>query len=162
MYQHILAPIDGSETSNRALGVALQIAQENGAELVPLYVIDIPVMGYEAPGFDPSIVRDALLAEGERLKADALEVMQRANVKGTPRLAEVNVVGGDIAQCILEEASAIDAELVVMGTHGRRGFRRLMLGSVAERFLRMARCPVLLIPASAGSSTPAESATKPS
>lgn len=67
MYQRILAPIDGSDTSNRALGVALQIARDNGAELVPLYVVDIPVTAFAVPGFDPSIVRDASLAEGERL-----------------------------------------------------------------------------------------------
>lgn len=146
MYQRILSPIDGSETSLRALGIALRTARESGAELVPLYVVDVPLLAYDAPGIDPSIARNAFLEAGERLKADSLAAMQRENVRGTPRVVEIDVPGSDIAQRILEEASAIQADLVVMGTHGRRGFRRLMLGSVAERFLRIARCPVLLVP----------------
>jgi nucleotide-binding universal stress UspA family protein len=146
MYQRILAPIDGSETSLRALGIALRTAHECGAELVPLYVVDVPLLAYDAPGMDPSIARNAFLEEGERLKAETLAAMERENVKGTPRVVEVDEPGSDIAQRILKEACALQADLVVMGTHGRRGFRRLMLGSVAERFLRIAPCPVLLVP----------------
>lgn len=146
MYQRILAPIDGSETSRRAFDIALRTARENGAELVPLYVIDDPLLAYDAPGIDPSAARAAFLREGERLKADWLAAMQRENVKGMPRVVENDEAGNDIAQCIFEEARAIGADLVVMGTHGRRGARRLMLGSVAERFLRIACCPVLLVP----------------
>jgi nucleotide-binding universal stress UspA family protein len=148
MYQRILAPIDGSETSLRALKAAIQIARENDAELVPLYVIDIPLLSYDAPDVDPPIALEAFRKEGERLKADALAAMQRENVKGMPRIVEVVVPGSDIAHSILEEAHAIQADLVVMGTHGRRGFKRFVLGGVTERFMRMARCHVLLVPAS--------------
>jgi nucleotide-binding universal stress UspA family protein len=149
MYRHILAAIDGSETSARALDVALQLARESGAELQPLYVVDVPPMVYNAPSYDPSIVRDAFLAEGEHVTDEALARMKHDSVQGAPRIIETNLVDADfdVAHCILHAAADLKADLVVMGTHGRRGVRRLLLGSVAERFLRMAQCPVLMIPA---------------
>jgi nucleotide-binding universal stress UspA family protein len=147
MYRHILAAIDGSETSARAFDAALQLARESGAELQPLYVVDIPTMVYDAPGYDPSIVRDAFLEEGKHLADHALARMKHDSVQGAPRVIETNLVDGDydVAHCILHAAADLKADLVVMGTHGRRGVRRLVLGSVAERFLRMAQCPVLMI-----------------
>ena len=149
MYRHILAAIDGSETSARAFDTALQLARESGAELQPLYVVDMPTMVYEAPGYDPSIVRDAFLEEGKHLADNALTRMRHDSVQGVPRIIETNLVDGDydVAHCILHAAADLKADLVVMGTHGRRGVRRLVLGSVAERFLRMAQCPVLMISA---------------
>ena len=147
MYKRILVAIDGSETSEHAFDSALQLARDNGAQLQPLYVVDNPLMAYDALGYDPSILRDAFLEEGGRITAEAQSSMTRDAVRGAPRIAEVDPVGNGIAQCILAAAVDLKADLVVMGTHGRRGFRRLMLGSVAERFVRMAVCPVLLVPA---------------
>jgi nucleotide-binding universal stress UspA family protein len=149
MYRHILAAIDGSETSARAFDAALQLARESGAELQPLYVVDVPMTVYQSPGYDPSIVRDALLEESRHLANDALARMKRDGVQGAPRIIEASSVGGDfdIPHCMLHAAADLKADLVVMGTHGRRGVRRLFLGSVAERFLRIATCPVLMISA---------------
>lgn len=147
MYQRILAPIDGSDTSARAFDTALRFAHESKAQLVPLYVVDVPLVGADAPGYDPTIVRDALYEEGSRVNAEALAKMKRDGVPGTPRIVETSPLGNDIAHSILRVANEWAADVVVMGTHGRRGFRRLILGSVAERFLRIATCPVLLIPA---------------
>ena len=79
---------------------------------------------------------------------DAIEKMKAAEVTGTPRVVETNPLRDDIAHTILRVAEEWPADLIVMGTHGRRGFQRLMLGSVAERFLRISCCPVLLVPAS--------------
>ncbi|SDI34441.1 universal stress protein [Paraburkholderia phenazinium] len=149
MYRHILAAIDGSETSTRAFEAALQLARESSAELQPLYVVDVPIMAYDSPGYDSSIVRDALLEESRHLADYALERMKQESVQGAPRIVETNPVGDDfdVAHCILHAAADLKADLVVMGTHGRRGVRRLVLGSVAERFLRIAQCPVLMISA---------------
>lgn len=158
MYKRILAPIDGSETSQRAFDTAVKIARDNHAELIPLYVVDVPIVAYEVPGFDPSFMRETLLQEGERLRMEALAAMQREHVSGTPHIVEVDAPGRDIAERILEEARATHADLVVMGTHGRRGIRRLVLGSVAERFVRMAGCPVLMIPGSIEPTGSAQSA----
>ncbi|WP_116140473.1 universal stress protein [Trinickia diaoshuihuensis] len=148
MYTRILAPIDGSETSARAFDSALRLAREFNAQLLPLYVVDVPLVGADAPGYDPSIVRDALFEEGSRVNAQALVKMEREGVTGTPRVVETSALGDDVAHSILRVANEAGADLVVMGTHGRRGFRRLILGSVAERFLRIASRPVLLIPPS--------------
>lgn len=149
MYKRILVPIDGSATSHRAFEAALELARENAAELIPLYVVDVPIAAYQAPGFDPTIVREALFQRGEQLRDEARSDMQRAQVSGTPRVVEVDGPGQHVADRILEEARAARADLVVMGTHGRRGIRRLVLGSVAEQFLRMSCCPVLMIQDSA-------------
>ena len=148
MYKRILAPIDGSETSARAFDAALRLARESDAQVVPLYVVDVPLVGADAPGYDPSIVRDALYEEGSRVNAEAAAKMKCEGVTGTPRVVETSPLGDDIAHSILRVSNEWAADLVVMGTHGRRGFRRLILGSVAERFLRISSRPVLLIPAS--------------
>jgi nucleotide-binding universal stress UspA family protein len=158
MYKRILVPIDGSDTAKRAFEFALKTARENRAELIPLYVVAVPMLAYDTPGGDPAIVRGALLDEGEHLKTESLAAMQRENIKGTPHVVETTVPGGDIAECILEEVRATHADLVVMGTHGRRGVRRLVLGSVAEKFARMSCCPVLLIPGSVESAAPKQAA----
>jgi nucleotide-binding universal stress UspA family protein len=147
MYQQILVAVDDSETSAYALEAALQLARETGAKLQPLFVVEVPLLVYQTPGSEPTYVRNALLEKGTRVIADAVANMKRAGVQGTPRIVESDLVANDIAQCILHAASDLKADLVVMGTHGRRGFRRLMLGSVAERFLRIAQCPVLMISA---------------
>lgn len=146
MYKHILVPIDGSETSARAFEAALELARENGAELQPVHVIDPPTVALAVPGYDPAVVHTAFLQEGMQIVNDALERMRRDGVKGNTRIVEVNPLGDDIAQCILHACVDAKADLVVMGTHGRRGIERLVLGSVAERFLKIATCPVLLVP----------------
>jgi nucleotide-binding universal stress UspA family protein len=158
MYKRILVPMDGSETAQRAFDHALAMAREHHAELIPLYVVEIPMVAYEAPGFDPSIVRNALLETGEQLKKETSAAMRKAQVKGTPRVVEVDQPGSNIPERILEEARATHCDLVVMGTHGRRGVQRLMLGSVAERFTRMSCCPVLLVPGSIESAKPTQGA----
>jgi nucleotide-binding universal stress UspA family protein len=147
MYKHILVAMDGSETAARAFDAALKLAREGDAELQPLYVVDNPLMVYDAIGYDPSIFRNACFEEGGRITAEAQSTMTRHAVHGAPRIIEVDPVGNGIAHSILKAAADLKADLVVMGTHGRRGFQRLFLGSVAERFVRMAICPVLLVPA---------------
>ncbi|MPW22572.1 universal stress protein [Paraburkholderia sp. CNPSo 3157] len=147
MYHRILVALDGSDTASLALDAALKLAADSGAQLMPLYVIDVPVIAYDVPGFDPSIVRDAFVEEGERITSDAQSRMNERGVTGTARTVEVVSPGEDVAHRIVAIATGWHADVIVMGTHGRRGFRRLMLGSVAERVLRSAACPVLMIPA---------------
>lgn len=147
MCQQILVAVDGSETSARALDAALQLARDAGAKLQPLFVVDVPMLVYDTPGSDLTHARNALLERGENVIKDAVARMKRAGVQGTPRIVETDLAGDDIAHCILRAANDFKASLVVMGTHGRRGFQRLVLGSVAERFLRISQCPVLMIPA---------------
>jgi nucleotide-binding universal stress UspA family protein len=108
------------------------------------------MIAYDAPGFDASIIRDACIEEGRLIAADAQSRMSARGVDGTPRTVEAALSGDDVAKRIVETAREWQADAIVMGTHGRRGIERLVLGSVAERVLRSASCPVLMIPARAG------------
>jgi nucleotide-binding universal stress UspA family protein len=147
MFTRILVAIDGSETSQHAFDAALKLAHDNSAELQTLYVVDIPANTYSAPGIDPSGLDDAMREEGNTVIAAARAQMTHNDIKGEARFVDDFPLGQGIAHSILNAATDMNADLVVMGTHGRRGFQRLLLGSVAERFVRMACCPVLLIPA---------------
>jgi nucleotide-binding universal stress UspA family protein len=161
MYQKILVAIDGSQTSARALSAAIELARDAGARLQALYVVDIPLMFYDVPGYDPSYVLGVLRQEGQQVLAGAAALMGKAGVQGPTCMVETELMGGEnIAHRIRRAAQEFDADLVVMGTHGRRGVRRLMLGSVAERTLRIATCPMLLIPGHCASpcATPAKAA----
>ncbi|MBP0593410.1 universal stress protein [Paraburkholderia sp. LEh10] len=153
MYNRILIALDGSDTASRALDIALYLTAEHGAQVLPLYVIDVPMIAYDVPGFDPSIIRDALEEEGKRIASDASARIAKLSLTGAPRVVDVATPGEDIAHRITETANEWRADLIVMGTHGRRGFRRMVLGSVAERVLRGAACPVLMIPANTAGST---------
>ncbi|KVD42781.1 universal stress protein UspA [Burkholderia ubonensis] len=158
MYSHILVALDGSETSSHAFDAALTLASETGARLTPVYVVDLMVPAYDPLGYDPSILIDAFREEGLRVTDDAAQRMAARGVSGTPRIANVEPAGEDIADRILIVARETGADLIVMGTHGRRGFRRLVLGSVAERVLRDATRPVLMIPARCAPQPAAETA----
>ncbi|MGU7812178.1 universal stress protein [Burkholderia sp. AW49-1] len=156
MYSNILVALDGSDTSSRALDAALNLASETGARLTPVYVVDFLVPAYDTYGYDPSILIDAFREEGLRVTEDAAKRMKARGVAGTPQISNVAPSREDVPQRIVGLAGEIKADLIVMGTHGRRGFQRLFLGSVAERVLRLATCPVLMIPASCAAKAPAE------
>ncbi|KWA18942.1 universal stress protein UspA [Burkholderia territorii] len=156
MYSNILVALDGSDTSSRALDAALNLASETGARLTPVYVVDFLVPAYDMYGYDPSILIDAFREEGLRVTEDAAKHMKARDVAGTPQISNVAPAGEDVAQRIVGLAGEINADLIVMGTHGRRGFQRLFLGSVAERVLRQAKCPILMIPASCAAKASAE------
>lgn len=149
MYKRILVAVDGSHTSRRAFEAALGLASSMGAELQPFYVVDNTPMYFEAPGYDPSILRDQLVAQGGELGTEFNKAMQAKGVKGDVATGEASSKD-DVSTVILKAAAAFNADLLVMGTHGRRGVQRLFLGSVAERCVRQAALPVLLIPSAAG------------
>jgi nucleotide-binding universal stress UspA family protein len=139
--RNILCPVDRSDVSLRALLVATGIAKWYGARLRV-----IEVVGIAAPSLGPAPlavygltqeVRRGLADELDRFSAPARE----AGVDVRISVEEGDVVGG-----ILHEAEAVDADLIVIGTHGRSGFQRLTLGSIAEKVLRRAISPVLTVP----------------
>jgi nucleotide-binding universal stress UspA family protein len=149
MYKRILVAVDGSNTSRRAFEAALNLASSEGAELRPFYVVDNTPMYFEAPGYDPSILRNRLIDQGKELGTELTEAMRAKGVAGGVAVGEASSLD-DIATVVLKAAAAFNADLLVMGTHGRRGVQRLFLGSVAERCVRQAALPVLLIPSAAG------------
>ena len=153
MIRHILCPIDFSEYSRRALDHALAIARWYESTVTVLHVFSpVPAVAF-SPGpvvFEPMVftpvAREQLLAETKTFadKEAARGITIDAAVRaGTP------------AAEIVEEAVTISADLLVMGTHGRSGFNRLLLGSVAERVLRKASCPVMTVPGQLPDAIPA-------
>jgi nucleotide-binding universal stress UspA family protein len=134
----LLLPVDGSRFSLRATVRALDVAEESGASLVVVSVLDAP------PKFlseVPQVARD-LLSSLESLVA---EVAQHAADRDVP--CETRVAVGAASRIIVDLAGERRAGLIVMGSHGRTGLKRLLMGSVTERVVGHAACPVLVVKA---------------
>ncbi len=143
MYRHILVPLDGSDTSKRALQEALGLAREQGARLELVHVMeDILFLENEAY-INYAEVRKSVRAGGEKILAQAQSAVEQAGVPAEQKLLEAG--GERIASVIVEEARRWPADLIVIGTHGRSGFSRILFGSVAEGVVRTAHIPVLLV-----------------
>jgi nucleotide-binding universal stress UspA family protein len=144
MYKKILVPLDGSVTSRRGLREAIGVAREHGAELVLLHVVDAyPLMADVSVAFNFQEVYDAMRQAGEQLLAQAKAEASAQGLAAQVVLREVS--SGRVADVVLGEAKAQACDLIVMGTHGRRGFSHLVLGSDAELVVRLSPLPVLLV-----------------
>ena len=144
MYQHILVPLDGSTTAERGLREAVRIAAEQKSKLHLLHVIeDFPTLMEmsSAVSFD-SMMRE-VRGYGENVLSRAKAAAAEAGVTSETSLREVT--RGRIANVVVDEARSSGCDLIVMGTHGRRGFSRLALGSDADRVVRESPVPVLLV-----------------
>jgi nucleotide-binding universal stress UspA family protein len=148
MYKRILVAVDGSQTSRGAFKAALHLAGSFGATLRAYYVVENTPMYFEAPGYDPSILQKQFVQQGRELTAELTQAMREHNVSGDVTIGEATPAD-DVPELLLKAAADFQADLIVMGTHGRRGMQRLILGSVAERCVRQSTLPVLLIPAAA-------------
>jgi nucleotide-binding universal stress UspA family protein len=149
MYANIVVAVDGSEASKRALSEAIQLAKLARGKLTAVYVIDQSGAFTYAGACDPHLLTDAARQVGMTLLHGALNQMHELNVAGDTEIVETQGIAEDIASALLRCAERRGADLVVLGTHGRRGLRRMVIGSVAERFVRYATCPVLLVRAPA-------------
>jgi len=145
MYQNILVAFDGSSSSKLALKEAVGLGALTKGVVHPIYVLDKTPLFTYASHYDPLVLVDALRKDGESLLEEAEQACAAAGVPCHPELVESNDPSDDVANVILRHAQQINTDLLVMGTHGRRGVERLVIGSVAERALRFSRCPVLLI-----------------
>lgn len=146
MYTRILVAIDGSPNSANALKHAADLAKGLSASLRVLHVVDIGLLPFEP---ELSIDFDALFAArhaaAEKILADARDSVQAPGLEVDARLLDTATPTQHIAAAIAEAAASWPADLVVLGTHGRRGIDRL-LGSVAEGVARRSTVPVLLVP----------------
>lgn len=148
MYTRILVPIDGSSVAERGLDEAIALARQLGSTLHVLNVVDARMLIAAVSTYAPSeqLVEDWRIA-GERLVPQAIE---RARSRGVTAVGRVGCDPGlQVHEAILREARSTAAELIVMGTHGRRGLARLTMGSDAELVLRDSSVPVLLVSAAA-------------
>jgi nucleotide-binding universal stress UspA family protein len=142
--RRILCPIDFSDHSRRALDHAIAIARWYESTVTVLHVFSPAPITAIAPG--AVVLQPMLLTppDRDRLLAETKAFAEREGAPGVS--VETVVREGSIAGEILDAAAGMHADLVVVGTHGRSGFQRLVLGSVAEKVLRKAACPVLTVP----------------
>jgi nucleotide-binding universal stress UspA family protein len=146
MYKHILVAVDGSETSNLALKEAIKLAKEQQAELRLIHVVDETSAYMMIEGSYPiPEYQEALRKAGEKELADCAAMVRDTGVVFDTKLAVVETITQRVCDLINEEAKQWPADLIVIGTHGRRGFNHLLLGSVAEGVIRLATKPVLII-----------------
>jgi nucleotide-binding universal stress UspA family protein len=144
MYKKILVPVDGSPTSLCGLREAIRLAKDQGASLRLLHVVDELLVGmYVQTAIDYEAFVKAVRERGKQV----LENMQaETRAQGLTAESElVETVGGRAAEAIVDAAVRWRADLIVMGTHGRKGMGRLLMGSDAELVLRSSAIPVLMI-----------------
>jgi nucleotide-binding universal stress UspA family protein len=150
MYQRIFIPIDGSATSTAGLDEAIRLGKVTGARLRLLHAVD--ALSF-ATGFETGAVYAADVLP--RMKQAGQQILE----EGRARAADSGVMADTLlfenhaerlSDLVVEQARAWDAELIVIGTHGRRGMGRLFLGSDAEQIVRSAPVPVLLVRAPEG------------
>lgn len=150
MYQRILVPIDGSPPSNKGLDEAIQLAKSTGAALRLLHVVDVMTF---ATGFEPyGVYAGDLIAA---LREGGEKILEQGKTRVQAQGLQVDSVLSDglkdrVSNTVVEQAKTWGADLIVVGTHGRRGINRWMLGSDAEQIVRMAPVPVLLVRAAEG------------
>ena len=146
MYRRILVPVDGSAASMTGLKHALGLATDQHARLRGLNVVAdmiiAPMMIDAAGAIDYTEVIDSLRAEGGKVLKNAAALAGKSGIKA--ETVQVESRGQRVSEVILADARRSRADVIVMGTHGRRGLNRLLLGSDAERVLREAPVPVLL------------------
>jgi nucleotide-binding universal stress UspA family protein len=144
MYTKILVPFDGSETSLLALQHAILLAKDQRA---PLRLLHIVHNYWVADGLHGLVRSDELLKDlrehGQTILKEAADIVRDAGVE--PETESVETLLGPVGAVIVEYAEKWPAELIVLGTHGRRGIRRLVMGSDAEYVVRTTPAPVLLV-----------------
>ena len=145
MYERILVPVDGSSTSRRGLDEALKIAAKLGSRIRLMHVVDDASLAMAASGMATNLgeLFTSLAEGGEQILADAKRIAQAGGAVADTAMR--HCTAGRVSDVIVKEAIESGADLIVIGTHGRRGAERLLLGSDAEQVLRSAPVPVLLV-----------------
>jgi nucleotide-binding universal stress UspA family protein len=143
VYDHILVPVDGSDHSTAAAREALGLAETHGATVHALYVVDTDTSWLAVSKSD---VEDSLRELGESAGTRALASFERLAAEYDAPL-DTEIGEGSVDEVILANARDHDVDLIVMGTHGRKGVVRRVVGSVAERVVRGAAVPVMTVTA---------------
>ena len=145
MYQRILVPIDGSQTSTKALQAALQMAKASGGCVRIIHLIDASAYLSGPAGYldFPSDLPGAMRSAGNKVLEDAANLAKAIGVQAETHLFDS--FDGKLADVVSDAALQWKADLIVVGTHGRSGVGRALLGSGAEQILRLAPVPVLVI-----------------
>lgn len=145
MFKRILVPVDGSATSNQGLQKAIELAKDQKATLLLLHVVDESSL-IQSAVTDGALFDDmvkSMTDNGKKILLKATELARQKRVKAQTTMVENWL--GPVADAILKQAKKFRADLIVIGTHGRRGGARLIMGSDAENVVRQSLVPVLLI-----------------
>jgi len=144
MFKRILVAVDGSHTAGLALQEAVKLAKELRAQLRVVHVVDEVSLNWPEGG-DFAEIKEVFRKSSRQILEKADAEMRKAGMTAETKMLEIETFGHRVADMIAAEAEAWPADLIVIGTHGRRGVNRLLLGSVAEGVARVAAKPVLLI-----------------
>ena len=144
MYQRILVPVDGSPTSLKGLAEAIKLARLSGGQIRLLYMVDALSTAMAVGAY--AISADVI----DQLRADGAQILQQARDQAVAGGVATDTVldegvRGRLADWVVEQVRSWPADVVVLGTHGRRGMSRMLLGSDAEQVLRICPVPVLLV-----------------
>ena len=140
MYKRIVVPTDGSEVSMEAVNHAIYIAKKLNSEIYAIYVVDIsPFVGLPMEG-SWEMITEVLREEGEEILKKVKELGEKEGVE-----IKTKMLDGIPAEEIVRFAKEKNADLIVMGTTGKTGLERILLGSVAERVIKTSPCPVLVV-----------------
>ena len=145
MYKRILVAVDASQTSELALRTAIELAAAFQAQLRIVHVVDTVNINIGAEFPAPREVTDSLTERGREILREAEAKAAAAGMKADAGLITLDTLNQRTPEAIASDAEAWSADLIVVGTHGRRGVSRLFLGSVAEGVARVAATPVLLV-----------------
>jgi nucleotide-binding universal stress UspA family protein len=143
MFKHILVPVDGSDTAQAAVSKAAGLAQAFGSRVTAIYVIDpYPFTGLGSDlAYGQAEYLTAAAAEAKESTEAAHATLAQAGVSDEIRVVEAH----NVWRGIIDTAREVGADLIVMGSHGRRGLEKLVLGSVAQSVLTHAPLPVLIV-----------------
>ncbi len=143
MYKNILVPIDGSETSSIGLTEAIRLATNQGARIRLVHVVNELLVVLPEAYINIGSVVEELRRAGQLVLDNSEKAVQSAGVEVDTILIEV--MGNQAGEQIIRQAQQWGADLIVCGTHGRRGIRRIVMGSDAEYIVRHTSVPILLI-----------------
>ena len=141
MYQRILVPLDGSQVAETVLPQAQMLAECAGAEIILLSVLVHPGYDYFIP--EPALATAAYQNQLNEMKAYLERTAARLGEHGLH--VQTEICEGSVAEAILDYADSKQADLIAMSTHGRSGLGRFLMGSVAEKIIRSAKVPVLMV-----------------
>jgi nucleotide-binding universal stress UspA family protein len=149
MYGRILVPIDGSETSSRGIDEAIRLARQLNSGVRLIHVIDpLALVSEAASSINAGQRIGAARVRGNDILTEGMSRLRAAGVEADSVIVEATE--GPVGKYVVENARECQADLIVCGTHGRRGIRRVLMGSDAEYIVRHADVPVLLVRCPAG------------
>jgi len=136
----ILVPTDGSDPSMRAAEFAVNLAKHFESEIVAIYVIDRVILEEVSKVHERHELEEEIKRKAERCLNYIVKLAEKKGLKARSILVE-----GQPHDQIVRHAESLEADIIIMGSRGRRGMNRILIGSVAERVIEYAPCPVLVI-----------------